>query len=88
LTFGSPVLLESVSVGKVAAAKLAETSANAQRRIELVLRIHAIPHLFSVVTDLQRFVLLFCKRGKIAPKTRRENRSQPDTFLPSRFPKI
>jgi phospholipid/cholesterol/gamma-HCH transport system substrate-binding protein len=39
LTVGSPVLLDTVSVGKVDAVKLAEASANAQRRIELVLRI-------------------------------------------------
>jgi ABC-type transporter Mla subunit MlaD len=39
LTVGSQVLLDTVPVGKVDAVKLAETSASAQRRIELVLRI-------------------------------------------------
>lgn len=39
LNVGSQVLLDTMPVGKVDAVKLAETSANAQRRIELVLRI-------------------------------------------------
>ncbi len=36
---GSPVLLDNVPVGKVNAVKLAEISANAMRRIELILSI-------------------------------------------------
>ncbi len=39
LTVGSPVLLDGVPVGALDAVKLAGASANAQRRIELVLRI-------------------------------------------------
>ena len=39
LTVGSPVLLDAVPVGTIDAVKIAETSANEQRRIELVLRI-------------------------------------------------